>query len=289
MQHIFKNSSDAREPIGRCIYCPNPKGLKLTNEHVFPDALGGNMVLEDACCLKCQQTITAFETSVIGNMFKPFTRAFNVPNRSYRPKSGKTFGPFVTKVEVDGETDARKVPVADAPYAVPIIRYDRAPRLLRQSTPEQRRTYGDFAGPSDTPERIQKLNIQGRGFKVPGAIFNDGFYKQFVAKIAHCYAVYTLGISAFEPYLLPLIVGNDLAPFGPYIGCADPLEEFPHMPATQTTRTHGIAKVKLVDDFQALEQLCVVYFKLFPFLERFSTYEVVVGRMIDPQTPSYRL
>jgi hypothetical protein len=42
-------------PANECIYCGAHDGL--TDEHTFPDGLGGRHILPKACCPRCQKVI----------------------------------------------------------------------------------------------------------------------------------------------------------------------------------------------------------------------------------------
>ena len=48
-------------PAGRCIYCPDGQP-PFTKEHIVPRGLGGGMIIDQACCAKCQKIINIIET-----------------------------------------------------------------------------------------------------------------------------------------------------------------------------------------------------------------------------------
>jgi 5-methylcytosine-specific restriction endonuclease McrA len=51
------------KPARVCIYCGRTDGL--TEEHVVPFALGGNLIIPDASCPSCRDMTSAFETKVL--------------------------------------------------------------------------------------------------------------------------------------------------------------------------------------------------------------------------------
>ena len=61
----------ARRPSkGRCIYCGErhyreANDRKLGDEHVIAEALGGNLIIEQAACQQCERRINDFEQSIL--------------------------------------------------------------------------------------------------------------------------------------------------------------------------------------------------------------------------------
>jgi hypothetical protein len=66
--------TDEREsfgPVGFCIYC-GARGAEdnpISDEHIIPEGMGGNLVLEMASCQKCAGVISAAEGFCQRNMF----------------------------------------------------------------------------------------------------------------------------------------------------------------------------------------------------------------------------
>lgn len=88
----------------RCLFCLNEHET-LTNEHVFPAALGGALVVEKASCVKCNNRLSNAFEQTLANRFADFRRLLFIPDRY-----GKVPELFV-KVEADGETlDAKLMP-----------------------------------------------------------------------------------------------------------------------------------------------------------------------------------
>jgi hypothetical protein len=61
------HSSRVCPGIGRCIYC-DASGVALSDEHVIPFALNGNLVIEDASCEDCRKLTSANEGIIARRM-----------------------------------------------------------------------------------------------------------------------------------------------------------------------------------------------------------------------------
>jgi len=63
-----------------CIFCLTESN-DLTDEHVFPAALGGNLVVKDAACRACNNRFSGeFEQEVVGR-FAHLRHIFRIPDR----------------------------------------------------------------------------------------------------------------------------------------------------------------------------------------------------------------
>lgn len=67
---------------GMCIYC----GAKdnLSDEHIIPFALGGNLILQKSSCPDCAKITSDFELTCLRTMYGPLRLLYNLPTR--RPK-----------------------------------------------------------------------------------------------------------------------------------------------------------------------------------------------------------
>jgi hypothetical protein len=80
-------------PVGFCIYCGSKENL--SDEHVVPFALGGNVILPDASCPNCAAITSAFEGSVLRGFMREGRTAGRFPTR--RPKERPTTLPLSIK------------------------------------------------------------------------------------------------------------------------------------------------------------------------------------------------
>src|SRR5437899_670536 len=81
----------------RCLYCLN-EFERLSDEHVFPAALGGALVLMGAVCANCNNGFSQAFEQTTANRFSDFRRLLLIPDRY-----GQMPDLFVT-IEADGET-----------------------------------------------------------------------------------------------------------------------------------------------------------------------------------------
>jgi len=65
--------------MSTCIFCRVPS-KKLTNEHVFPAALGGNLVLKQGTCDLCNHCFSKFEKPLLTEL-APFRALLRIQNR----------------------------------------------------------------------------------------------------------------------------------------------------------------------------------------------------------------
>ena len=66
--------------VGKCIYC-GAEGVQLTDEHIIPEALGGELVIEKASCDLCQGQTHAFEGHAC-DTYRAIRRQLNFPSKT---------------------------------------------------------------------------------------------------------------------------------------------------------------------------------------------------------------
>lgn len=113
----------------------------------------------------------------------------------------------------------------------------------------------------------QRMSKVRRGANTPFQVDTIGF-QRILAKIAHSFAVATIGQENFEPVLPSLILGPTEGKLDQYVGGFRPEEE--GRSVLPTTFHHiGIS---------GQDEWLVVRLRLFAFIERTPTYLVVVGK-----------
>src|SRR3989338_3816229 len=94
----------------RCIYCGSTENL--SDEHIIPFGMGGQMVIPKASCKACSGLSSAFEGTCLRTMFGPLRMLYDLP--SYRKKSRPKKLPL--KVKIDSKDDWTKMDVEQTDY-----------------------------------------------------------------------------------------------------------------------------------------------------------------------------
>lgn len=184
---------------GCCIYCGNAQyreqdGRKLGDEHVIAESLGGTLVIEHAVCEECERRVNDFEQPILKTVL--YAPRVHLGIRRKRRKRGEEF------IKVMGRVGGKDVSLALPIKNVPVLLF-----LLTLGSP------GILIGrPLDIVDMrgawVSHLSsgvIMPPGFESFASPVLDTFkFCQFLAKIAHCFAVEVVGES-FTPLLIDLI------------------------------------------------------------------------------------
>lgn len=191
--------------VGCCIYCRRT-GDKLTDEHVVPFSLGGNLVLEKSSCLICAKATSRNERIVLRDFFGPFREALNFPTR--RPARRPSEIELITSVGED-KAVSRMVPWHKYPAALGLLDISR-PTYMDALPFTGSATLGVWSGHFG--------NNRAPGMTLGKAIKIDD-YLAFLAKVAHSAAICLLRERALEFtwFLPPLILGENELQFH-YVG-----------------------------------------------------------------------
>src|SRR5205085_3347120 len=84
--------------IGECIYCGTTEG-ELSEEHVAPFGLSGQLVLLRASCERCAKVTSSLETTLLRQQW--FAARATLSTRTRRPKERRKPQPML--IEKDGE------------------------------------------------------------------------------------------------------------------------------------------------------------------------------------------
>lgn len=80
------------ESKGACIYC-GAINVPLSNEHVVPFAIGGQLVIRKASCKKCADITKKFEQRVMRDLWGDARIAFDAPSRRKSKRKNKLVVP----------------------------------------------------------------------------------------------------------------------------------------------------------------------------------------------------
>jgi hypothetical protein len=123
-------------PVGRCIYCFS-SDCDLGDEHIIPQALGGNIILQRACCPACEKIIGAALEHRLMHKTKGMFAALRLRHgyKSKRPKERPKSLPF-TIIGKDGSRCSSPAPSsasARAPLSTASEAVGRLCRVARLS------------------------------------------------------------------------------------------------------------------------------------------------------------
>jgi hypothetical protein len=203
MDDIIYKDPKTFPAVGRCIYCPSTE--HLTDEHIVPFGLGGRLILPKASCRACSEITKKFEQRCLRGILGPLRLRMNFPTR--HPKDRPTHLDVV-RSNWDGTSTPLAIPLEDHPQHLFLIKLV-PPGIMRGAQPDTHVEYMPWlaTNPSDFERFTEKYG--GFGIRGPKKFWIHQFV-QMLAKIAHSYAVADKGLDAFEPFLLPLIIGQDL-------------------------------------------------------------------------------
>lgn len=266
-------------PVGACIYCGSVEAL--TDEHILPDGIGGDLILPAASCKPCQDKIKPWETRVQKRNLGATRAASGVRSRKRRGRNKgeeKRLYRAVAKAVGDRPIDEDRGPEMDA---------SELPRMVLLETTKGRPEL--LGGP--LPENGLCVVVAARADVGPTEYTIDfhaygGDVMRLIAKIAHGFAVASVGVDAFEPFLTDIILADK----------HDPEEFWKHIGSlpirTHTDIIHRVRVVKMTAPIRSksglgifLTPVIVAHVQLFANCSG-PIYEVVVGRKKpEPKLP----
>jgi hypothetical protein len=192
--------------VGRCVYCRAPASKKkLKREHIIPRSLKGHLILPEASCGDCEDITKKFEQICAREMFGALRLhlGWRWGEKDDEPDE------FDTVVELETDTEGRKVSLQDHPFIMSMVDFPPPSILSGRNRVEtfakpKLRIIGRTDLQSDLQERINRLG--GRGVRID-TVFRTQFF-QLLAKIGYCYTVANIGFNNFEPSVLGIILGR---------------------------------------------------------------------------------
>ena len=202
-------------PVGRCIYCFTAQ-TSLGDEHIIPQALGGNVVLPKASCRLCEKIVGGeLEGRVLHKTRGPFaSMRLREGYKSKRPKERPTSITLKFFTD-DGKEQFIQIPAHEAPrYWMTFITPSSPGKVLGKaahSDPSPAALITQFV-----PEDLATLSKYGNHVSIRGS-GTIGDLSRFIAKIAHGAAVAEYGLDGFDAWLPEFILGNDVSNFDYFV------------------------------------------------------------------------
>lgn len=201
-----------------CIYCGSSAG-KLSSEHVFPYALGGELVIPKSSCAECAKKTSQTELFVLRRMFG--TARSKLKMRSRKPHNRPEKYPVTFTME-DGSSADKLVPSDDYPFHFTCIIYPPA-RALRGALPSLggQLKIGFWSTCDEDAINNLKLKYGAADVSLHMLDLNSTILCRFLAKMAHGYAFATEA-QDYIPLTREFILGLEIDP-NFLVGCEDTL------------------------------------------------------------------
>jgi hypothetical protein len=264
------NRSQRLLPVSKCIYCGTQHDV-LSDEHVVPYGLSGNLVLPKSSCSACAVITSKLEMKLLRGHWWPYRQFLGLKSRRSKQNLPEL---EVTIEHADGAKTAATLPMSKHSFAMefhlapPTILAGRLNADVPYAAKVFMRTLGSMPGVVRVRGKIHRLTPLEK-LNIP-VNFNAPDLCRFLAKIAHSYAIYRRGSDACEEYFLPRFVLGEEAGAMTYVGGASSAVLGSWLPGNGT---HA-----LLDRVQG--QFLSVYIQLFRHEgDPPPIYEVIVGRL----------
>lgn len=258
-----------RHSSGKCIYCG--AGGPLSDEHVIPFGLGGDLVLARASCRACAEETSRLERRLLRGHWWPYRLRLGLKSR----RKHVTVPNLQVMVEAsDGTRSTAELPMAEQSIA---MIFDLAPPSIlegaaRTDLPSARRVGMKVLGKAPSTVvvagRRRRLTSDER-ITIPVNLDASDLCR-FLAKVAHAFAICRRGADFCSEYFLPSIILGRAEGAATYVGGGESNLVGPLLP--------GQGLHAIIDRINT--QYLSVYVQLFrdggtpP-----PIYEVVVGRI----------
>ena len=269
-----------RKTVGRCIYCRATGNL--TDEHVIPYALGGELVLEDASCSACAKITSKDELVCAHDIFGPLRISYNYRTRRKKKRPERIRG----LLSVNGEIAEGLVSVSKMACHSIILPVLPLPGFLTGGFFQSvyvgtRYRLVQVSNPLNplASEQMRRREVE----EVATTRLDETALIRTLCKIAHGLAVLKCGVDGFVPWLPQQIVGKRTE--FPYVcgGCPDDM--LPPLQGDDEDMLHywrlAIGMVPIGKKLRPVLTACV---QLFPSIDA-PSYLIGVG---SPSPDTYR-
>ena len=252
-------------PANICIYCGENDIRLLTEEHIIPYSLGGFLKLPKSSCRKCASITRGITETISRTMYGHVRIRLNAPtrNKNQRPKHLK-----LNLKSPNGSTREIKIPAELWPRTYPVLHLKEATVLSKVQQSEFKVEILVDQRDIDFLYRYGYVSLH-ETIHITHAFEAKAFCRQ-LAQIGHAFAAAEIGLDAFQPWLVPLIMdqskemGNELL----FIGNASPHEALSSKIALDVVKSHGVSFI-------------VCRFTMPDLGWRFPTYQIVCGTVAD--------
>lgn len=189
------------EQVGYCIYCGcTATAAQLTDEHIIPFSLNGEMILPKSSCSNCSTATSKIERHIAHDLYRTFRPRANLKSR--RRKNRPNY------VVASGRSSIHIIPESGGIAAFPIITLP-PPGLIR-NPPDMLATFDGSKCSFKIIPPVDKSHIERLSWDDPGfqtSVINVNNFAALCAKIGHSYAV-----AEFRERFTPLLGGEIVNP-----------------------------------------------------------------------------
>ena len=262
-------------PVGRCIYCGETRlaaGVsRFGDEHIIPFALGGDLILPQASCKKCETLINReIESPILKHEWGHLRDRKGFPTRNRSERKKRT---HIAVRSVDGSP--LNIPLCDHSTPVMMYKFGEARIIsgLAAGFDDARWTI-TIVGDHDEEMMMQKKypNWDRAHTFIP----RPDRFARFLAKIAHSYFCAEYGVANFTSFVTDIILGKSTDYYYTVGGSLD-------IPPATTEKGHNFSVAPMV--VHGSRALVNIGLRLFPAATT-PIYHVIVGE-IDFKNPQH--
>ena len=254
--------------IGLCIYCESNDNL--SDEHVLPYGLGGDLILNKASCERCRVITGKLEQKLLRGHWWPYRKKLGLQSRN--PDASKELK-SIKIIKSNGDTISGKMPLES--FVAAMVFKLKPPSILddKQTSgePSAEEVFIKMLGPMPTEavvdERRYLINPDDKvEFPVD---FDSRDLTRFLAKVAHGYAIYKEGLEVCSEFYLPNYILGKTDGIQNYVGGY-------MSPIITTTLTGGGYNRMMLRNRNKYVTVCIQL-----FIDKHDPppiYEIVVGK-----------
>lgn len=246
-------------PLNRCAYCDATDNL--SDEHIIPFGLGGELVLPKGSCEKHRKATSKVEDFVLRRYLCPLRSHLSLPSR--KPHLRPDGYPLILKR--GAHSWKQRVSLKDHPGIVRFVIFDPPGRVAGRPAVQETFSFRLTTARifPDIDQRLARLGADGFEDKVN---VNAMSLARVIAKIAHAFAIAELGVDAFEKTYLNDLISDGAPDWTYWVGGYD---------RGRDVCAREIHELRFV---QRGDHLSVIVHLFVPYCPR-DAYEVIVGQL----------
>lgn len=191
------------QPVNHCVYCGR-SDVPLSDEHIIPLALNGTLILPKASCKDCADITKKFEQTVARTIYGPLRIKLGFKTRRKRERPDRL---SVQYVDNQGEMASTTMPVEEYPNVYLAVEFP-PPGILTGAPVSEMNPEMQVSLRGNQEEIKRAISSLNRENIQLSNMFAWGAFCRQIAKIAHCFAIATIGTQGYRPLLTDIILGK---------------------------------------------------------------------------------